>query len=330
MQPTARNTHGHNPGPRPGRSGGGRGRPLGGAVPVRGTSRRDHRLGEPHEVRLPSGTVRYHVRGRGPVLVFVHGYLVNADIWRKLVPLLAQDFRCITPDWPLGAHEVPMDRDADLTPPGIAQLIADFLDALDLRDVTLVGNDSGGAYSQLAAADHPDRIGRLVLTSCETPYSTWPPTPGGFSMLKTTAAHRLSYWALYQVLRVRRTWRRRYSYGWLAKYPIDPHVMRSYIRPVLTRPEIRFDGRKAIGSVSARYTRDAADALARHWRKPILLAWAAEDRVFPLSHAQRYAPAVHAELRTIDDSYTYLSEDQPERTAAVLRSWFESLDAAAG
>ncbi|WP_199435198.1 alpha/beta fold hydrolase [Qaidamihabitans albus] len=78
---------------------------------------RDTRLGAAREVELPSGTVRYHDAGTGPVLVFVHGYLVNANVWRKVVPPLAGHFRCITPDWPLGSHTVPMRRDADLTPP---------------------------------------------------------------------------------------------------------------------------------------------------------------------------------------------------------------------
>src|SRR5919197_1619964 len=122
---------------------------------MRAETWRDPRLGTAREVRLPAGTVRYHEAGSGPALVFVHGYLVNTNIWRKLIPLLADRYRCITPDWPLGSHVVSVARDADLSPPGIARLIADFLDALDLSDVTLVGNDSGGAYAQLVAADHP-------------------------------------------------------------------------------------------------------------------------------------------------------------------------------
>jgi pimeloyl-ACP methyl ester carboxylesterase len=285
---------------------------------------RDPRLGQPREVELPAGTVRYHDQGSGPVIVFVHGYLVNANLWRKLVPLLADRFRCITPDLPLGAHTEPMRRDADLTPVGIAQLISDLLDALDLREVTLFGNDSGGAYSQLVAADHRERLGRLVLSSCETPESSWPPTPGGFGLLKVTAAHPLSYLALYQVLRLRRSWRWHNTYGWLAWRPIEPTVMGSYVRPVLERPEIRHDGRKAIGAVSARYTRRAAERLTAGFDRPVLLAWAAEDRVFPLAHAERYARALGAELRAIPDSYTYIAEDQPELTAALLRDWRQS------
>lgn len=97
--------------------------------------------------------------------------------------------------------------------------------------------------------------------------------------------------------------------------------MTSYIRPVLKHPAIRADGRKAIGSVDGRHSKDAAERLVQHFRKPVLLAWAAEDHVFPVANARRYATALNAELRTVDDSYTYLSEDQPARFAELLRSW---------
>ena len=284
---------------------------------------RDPALGELHEVELPAGPVRYHDAGSGPVIVFVHGYLVNANIWRKLVPLLADRYRCITPDWPLGSHPVPVRRDADLSPPGIAGMVADLLEALDLDDVTLLGNDSGGAYSQLVAADHPERLGRLVLNSCETPACTWPPTPGGFGLLKATARHPATYRALYQVLRIRRTWRWRNTYGWLAKRPIDHAAMESYLRPVLTRTEIRHDGRQAIGSVSERFTRDAATRIESGFGKPVLFLWAAEDHVFPLTHAEEYAARLGAPLRTITDSYTYTAEDQPQQTAAMLDEWLQ-------
>ncbi|PXY35352.1 alpha/beta fold hydrolase [Prauserella flavalba] len=279
---------------------------------------RDPDLGEPREVRLPSGPVRYHDRGTGPALVFAHGYLVNANLWRKVVPLLAREFRCITPDLPLGAHVVPVNRDADLSPPGIARLLADLIRELGLDDVTLVGNDSGGAYGQLVAVNHPEVLGRLVLSSCETPEDTWPPSPGGFGLLKATAASAVTYRALYQPLRLRRTWRWRNTYGWLAKYPIDDRAMNSYVRPVLTRPEIRFDGRKAIGAVSAGYTRDAARRLIERRPVPIHLVWAAEDHVFPLEHAKRYAAELGAPLHTVADSYTYVTEDQPEQAAKLI------------
>ncbi|HEX8804793.1 MAG TPA: alpha/beta fold hydrolase, partial [Acidimicrobiales bacterium] len=93
----------------------------------------------------------------GPVLVFLHGIVANGALWRRVVPGLADQYRCITPDWPLGSHEVPPNPDADLTPPGLGRLIADFLEALDLRDVTVVSNDTGTALNQILATTHPER-----------------------------------------------------------------------------------------------------------------------------------------------------------------------------
>lgn len=246
------------------------------------------------------------------------------SVHQRVVPLLAGRYRCICVDWPLGSHPVPMSSDADLSPPGIAQLVGEVLDVLDLHDVTLVGNDSGGAYSQIAAADHPARIARLVLNSCETPQCSWPPAPGGFGLLKAAARRPVTHRALYQALRLPATWRWPNTYGRLAKHPIGPQVMRSYVRPVLTRPAIRNDGRKAIGSVSASFSRAAADRLQESFAEPVLLAWAEEDCVFPLRHAERYAAALGADLHTIPGAYTYTAEDQPERTAALLDGWLSA------
>src|SRR5258708_31792713 len=94
------------------------------------------------ETTLPQGIVRFRDVGHGPPIVFVHGLLVSGNIWRKVIPHLMRDHRCIAPDWPLGSHTVPMNADADLSPVGVAKMVADFLEALDLHDVTLVGHDS--------------------------------------------------------------------------------------------------------------------------------------------------------------------------------------------
>ena len=126
------------------------------------------------EVELPAGTIRYREDGEGKPVVFVHGFLVDGRLWDGVVDSLSDRFRCIAPDWPIGAQQVALRPDADLTPHGIAAIIADFLDALDLRDVTLVGNDSGGAMSQVMVTRHPDRVGRLVLTNCDT-HENFPP-----------------------------------------------------------------------------------------------------------------------------------------------------------
>src|SRR5262249_43931152 len=108
------------------------------------------------EAKLPQGTIHYRESGEGPPIVFVHGLLVDGRLWRKVTPLLDGDFRCIAPDLPLGSHLTPMNSDADLSPPGLARIVAGFLQALDLQDVTLVANDTGGAISQITAAQHPE------------------------------------------------------------------------------------------------------------------------------------------------------------------------------
>ncbi len=134
-------------------------------------------LGKCGTVELAAGRLDYFERGEGPVLVFAHGWLANANLWRKVVERLADRFRCIALDLPLGSHRTAMRADADLDPSGCGKLIAEALAALDLGAVTLVGNDSGGAYSQIATAAHPRRVARLVLNSCETPYDPFPPPP---------------------------------------------------------------------------------------------------------------------------------------------------------
>lgn len=285
---------------------------------------RDPRLGALEHVHLSAGTLEYHSYGAGPTLLFVHGYLVNANIWRKIVPRLGDSYRCLTPDWPLGSHRTALQPGADLSPRGIGDLIAEFVERTGLRDVTLIGNDSGGAYAQIAAAHHPDRFVRLVLNSCETPQCSWPPGLGGFGLLKAAASHRVTHRALYQPLRVPWTWRWPNTYGWLAKEPIERAVMRTYVGPVLIDRSVRRDGRAAIGAVSAHHLRLAADLLERRDDLPTLLLWAEDDHVFSLERAIGYAERLGTQLTMIPDSYTYTAEDQPERMAEALDGWLSS------
>ena len=126
------------------------------------------------QITLPQGTVRYEEIGAGPPVVFVHGILVDGTLWDLVTPRLAGDLRCVVPDLPLGSHRVAMNADADLSPAGVARLVGDLLAALDVEDVTLVGNDTGGAISQLVALDHGERVGRLVLTNCDC-FEVFPP-----------------------------------------------------------------------------------------------------------------------------------------------------------
>jgi pimeloyl-ACP methyl ester carboxylesterase len=275
----------------------------------------DSALGPQQEVRLPGGTVRYRERGAGPPVLFVHGLLVNGALWRKVVPDLAPDFRCIAPDWPLGSHEVPLGDGVDRSPGGMAQLIADFMAALELQDVTLVGNDSGGALCQLVVTRHPERVGRLVLTPCDA-FENFPPKM--FRYLTVAAKVPGALTLLVQSMRPRVTRRTPIAFGWLTKRPLPGPVSDHYVQPVIRDRRIREDARAFMLGVDPADTIAAAEKL-RGFDRPALLAWAPEDRFFPIAHAERLAELLpDARLARIDDSRTFVSEDQPQRLAELI------------
>jgi pimeloyl-ACP methyl ester carboxylesterase len=267
------------------------------------------------EVKLSQGTINLRESGEGPPIVFVHGLLVDGRLWRKVTPLLEDRFRCIVPDLPLGSHRTPMSPDADLSPPALARLIADFLEALDLEDVVLVANDTGGAISQITAANHPERIGRLVLTNCDAFENFLPPA---FRPLQWAARVPGGLTGMMAGMRFAALRRLPLAYGWLIKRDFDDAPTREWVDPFLTNRDVRRDTIKVLRGIDSRYTIEAAEKL-RTFDRPTLLAWAVEDRFFKISYAERLAATINgATLERIEDSYTFVSEDQPERLAELI------------
>jgi pimeloyl-ACP methyl ester carboxylesterase len=275
-------------------------------------------LGRPGQVEVAGGRIRYHESGTGPPVVLAHGLLVNANLWRKVVPRLAPDFRCIVLDLPLGGHNLPVPE-ADLSPPGLAGIIADAIEGLGLEGVTLVGNDTGGALCQLVATRRPQRLGRLVLTSCDA-FDTFPPPLFKWAL----APARLPGPApilLFAPLRFRAPRRLPFAFGWVAKRPIDRRAEDSYLFPALTEGAIRNDLRRVLKGLDPAYTREAADRL-KQFDLPTLIAWARDDRFFPPSDAERLASLVpDGRLEWIEDSYTFTPEDQPERLSELVAAF---------
>lgn len=283
-------------------------------------------LGTQKEVRLAQGAIRYRERGAGPPVVFAHGLLVNGDLWRKVVPALAAGHRCITPDLPLGSHEVPMEPGADLSTPGIAGILGDFIEAVGAAGGTLVANDTGGALSQVLVTTRPEVVGRLALTSCDA-FDVYPPAHFKAFRLVVGYVPGLPV-VLSQLARLRPLQRSPAAFGWVAKRPIDAEIVESYTRPARASGGIRRDVVKVLRGIHARHTQEAAARLSG-FGKPAIVIWASGDKLFPVDLGRRLATVLGADFVEVPDSYTFIAEDQPERLAEALRGFLAQTPAPA-
>lgn len=275
---------------------------------------RDPALGAPREVEVSGGRLRVFEAGTGEPIVFVHGALVSPNLWRKVVKRLSPDFRCITLEMPLGSHEIAMP-DADLSPTGIADMIAEAIGALGLDQPTIVGNDSGGGLTQIALSRHPELAGRVVLTSCDA-YENFPPRFFKISLAPTRYPSLTA--PLLAPLRIRALRSAPFAFGWLMRSKLDPDAGDSYVLPILTEKAIARDFARFMRGFDARFTLDAIEKL-RSYDRPVLIAWSREDRFFPPAHAERLASDIPgARLEWIDGSYTFSMEDQPERLSELI------------
>jgi pimeloyl-ACP methyl ester carboxylesterase len=280
------------------------------------------------QVELPQGTINYEEAGSGPVIVLIHGALVNSRLWEKVVPELARDARVIVPDLPLASHKVAMTPDADLSPPGLAKLIADFIAALGLEDVTLVANDTGGALSQLVVTRHPERIGRLVLTNCDAYENFLPPA---FRYLQLLARIPGGTFTVAQTMRLRANRRLPIAYGWLSTTRIPNELLDEWVKPLLTDAGVRRDARKLLRGISKRYTIEAAAKL-HEFEGPAMVIWGRKDRFFKPAHAEQLtAEFKDGRLEWIEDARTFVMLDAPERVAELVGAFArEPREAAVG
>lgn len=276
-------------------------------------------------IQLAQGEVRYREQGSGEPLVFVHGYLVDGRLWEGVAERLAADgFRCLVPDWPMGSHEIAMNPDADLSPPGVAAMIADFIGRLGLDRATIVANDSGGAISQILAANHPERVERLVLTNCDMLENFPPPA---FRPMVSLARVPGAMRALALPLSVGAI--RRVAFRPFAKQPIPPSLVDSWLAPSQKDAAVARDMRKFVVDMHRRHTLAAAEKL-RGFERPVRFAWGVEDRFFKLDHARRLAAIViDARIVEIPDAKTFVSLDQPERVAEAVAEFVREKDVAA-
>jgi pimeloyl-ACP methyl ester carboxylesterase len=274
-------------------------------------------------VELPQGRVHYRVAGPAaagsPPVVFIHGLLVNSELWSGAAWALAeQGIRSYAPDLPLGSHPSPLSADAELSPRGVARLILDFLEALDLHDVTLVGNDTGGALCQFVIDTDASRIGRLVLTNCDA-FDKFPPPPFGALVALGRRPGRLR--VAMASMRPKAVRHSMLGYGGLVAKPLDPELTARWVRPCRTDKAIRQDTARFLQRVDKRELLDVGGRLGE-FDKPVLLVWGAADPFFKLSFAERLRDAfADARLVTIEDGRTFIPLDHPDRLASEIATF---------
>jgi len=272
-------------------------------------------------IELSAGPVEYtDSGGSGPVLVLLHGLMMDATLWDEVIADLSAGYRCVAPTLPLGAHRRAMRADADLSLPGVARLVTEFLDRLDLHEVTLIGNDTGGALVQLVMVGDSERVARAVLVSCDA-FDNFPPGLTGRALVLSGKLPPALFGLFMQQMRVRPVRRTPIAFGWLTRRG-DATTAR-WLRPVLTQPEIRRDTVRALRAMagSRRLLLETADKLTS-FERPALVVWAKEDRVMPPGHGRRLAGLLPAgRLVEVADSYTLVPLDQPARLAATIREF---------
>ncbi len=266
---------------------------------------------------LSAGPVRYRDAGAGEPLVFLHGLLVDGTLWDGVWPALAETHRCLVPDWPLGAHRLPMHGGADLAPPALARLVAEFIESLDLSGATLVANDTGGAIAQLLVSERPELLGRLVLTSCDAFENFLPPM---FRPLQRLGSTPVGLRAALEPMRLRFLRNLPIAFGGVTVDPIPDEVARRWMEPCLTSGDIRRDTAKLLKGIDSAQTLAAANRLLG-FSRPALVAWGAEDKIFPLAHGRRLAELLGGRFELIQHAKAFVPWDQPGALAELIGAW---------
>jgi pimeloyl-ACP methyl ester carboxylesterase len=269
-------------------------------------------------VELEQGRIHYAEAGSGEPIVIVHGYGVNGSLWAATATRLAKSHRCIVPDLPFGSHREPMRPDADLSPSGAAEILAELLARLELDGVTIVANDSGGAVSQILVTERPQRVARLVLTNSDC-LEVFP--PGSFKLLVAALKVPGFMTVLANALRLEINQRSPLAYGALSRRRIPTEMLAGWVRPPIANRGVRRDNRKFGSGMDARYTLAAAERLPA-LEIPTLLAWGEGDRFFKIELAERLAALIpDSRLVRFTESLTFVPLDEPERLADEVEAF---------
>lgn len=272
------------------------------------------------EIELSAGTIEYVDRGSGPALLLLHGLMMDASLWDGTIENLAADHRLVAPTLPLGAHRHAMRTGADLSLPAVAALVEELMDRLDLRDVTVVGNDTGGALTQLLMVQNTPRLARVALVSCDA-FDNFPPGLTGRTLFLAGKLSPRMFRLFVQQMRVKAIRRLPIAFGSLTRRG-DAATAR-WIQPTAHRHDICKDTVAVLRAAAADTTILLRTApFLTSFSRPALIVWASEDRVMPPEHGQRLAQLLpNGQLTEIADSSTLIPLDQPEQLADLLRQF---------
>lgn len=280
------------------------------------------------ETRL--GPIAWRSSGEGPTLVFFAGALANGDLWRDVIARLTDRYRCIAVDLPLGAHPWPLTPGADRTATSLARLLLDCLDLLGVADATVVANDTAGGLLLLSlAAGHPalGRIGRLVLTNCET-YDQFPP-----DKLRTASAicRALPWLARAGLVRqLRSPARRRKAYASVSARGVDDDLASSFTAPALRDRRVAGDLVAAMAGFRPRILSDAAAAIPGFGR-PVLVIWGDACEFFRVASARRLASDFpDATLLMVPGAKTWVMLDDPATVRDAIATFVPAGGAVGG
>ncbi|WP_029922692.1 alpha/beta fold hydrolase [Nevskia soli] len=248
-------------------------------------------------VATPSGNISYVEHGSGPVALFVHGVLLNGYLWRHQLAQLGGLRRCIAVDLLAhGATEISADQDVSVT--ANAHMLAQFLDALKIEQVDLVGNDSGGGICQIFAALYPGRIRSLALTNCDT-HDNWPPEP--FKPFVAMVAAGGLPDTLSAMLADKSVYRSPQALGPAYERPeaVSDDTIETYLRPFTRSAQRLRDIERFVNAFDCRHTVDIEKQLGQV-RAPTLIAWGTDDIYFDLKWSRWLEQAIPGTKRRVE------------------------------
>ncbi|QLG46532.1 alpha/beta fold hydrolase [Costertonia aggregata] len=259
--------------------------------------------------------------GTGTPILFVHGAFSNGNIWRKVLPELSENFRCIVPNWPFGGHRTPITNFLDFTPIGIADLIAGFIDRLDVETVIIVANDTGGAYAQVFTANYPDKVSHLILSNCEG-FEVFPPKK--FKSLTTMVKVPGYVWLMAQLFRYRPSLKWDMAFGLLSHFLRKDELYELYVKHFSENKFVREDFKKLAVEWHPKYTQMASEKLIK-FEKPVLILWGADDTLlFPVELGRRLmAIFPNSTFIEIENSKTFVQEDNPKSFVENIELFFK-------